>query len=64
VSAPRVSVVDDLGAAAGQLLVEGLEAAIARSGRARLAVPGGTGPVPVSPGSRSTWRPLWPAAPR
>jgi 6-phosphogluconolactonase len=47
VSAPRVSVVDDLGAAAGQLLVEGLEAAIARSGRARLAVPGGTGPVPV-----------------
>jgi 6-phosphogluconolactonase len=42
-----IRVVDEIGAVAGELVLQGLQAAIARSGRARLAVPGGTGPIPV-----------------
>lgn len=44
---PIVHVSEDPGAIAGALVVEALQTADARSGRARLAVPGGGSPVPV-----------------
>lgn len=44
---PTVTVTEDVGAAAGELLIAGLQRAAARSGRARLAIPGGGSPAPV-----------------
>lgn len=44
---PEISVPEDPGAAAGIAIREALASAIAARGHARLAVPGGTGPIPV-----------------
>ncbi|MEX1363010.1 MAG: 6-phosphogluconolactonase, partial [Nannocystaceae bacterium] len=44
---PQVEVTDDIGARAGQRLAEAIAAVVAARGRCRLAVPGGSSPVPV-----------------
>lgn len=44
---PQVEVTEDIGARAGQRLAEAIAAAVAERGRCRLAVPGGSSPVPV-----------------
>lgn len=44
---PRVIVSDAVGVAAGRVLAEAIEAVTTARGRCRLALPGGTAPVPV-----------------
>lgn len=45
--APRLVVTEDVGAAAGERLAAAIERVAAARGRCRLALPGGTAPVPV-----------------